>query len=182
MIKQIITLSAISFLGACSTYSNSMIGNNDCNVTTPVEINESATKEYREVRANGMMKSAFIDIIGKDVCEDEVCTRFHPARYDFIERQFNDDKRQGIYTLKATKDLKDPNCFGVPEDIDGTKYCYSLTKNQNNEIKSRYKFTMINQDTYRVMKIDDLKNKEQVIKFSECNIKKEQKKTGLKFL
>lgn len=182
MIKQIITLSAISFLGACSTYSNSTIGNNDCNATTPVETNESATKEYREVRANGMMKSAFIDIIGKDVCEDEVCTRFHPARYDFIERQFNDNKRQGIYTLKATKDLKDPNCFGVPEDIDGTKYCYSLTKNQNNEIKSRYKFTMINQDTYRVMKIDDLKNKEQVIKFSECNITKEQKKTGLNFL
>lgn len=35
---------------------------------------------------------------------------------------------------------------------------------------------MINQDTYRVMKIDDLKNKEQVIKFSECNITKEQKR------
>lgn len=182
MIKKIIALSAFSLLGACSTYSNSTIGNYDCNASKPVEMNESAIKEYRELRSQSMMKSALINIIGTDVCKDEVCTRYHPARYDFVERTYDDSKRKGVYTIKATKNLQDPNCFGVPEEIDGVKYCYSITKNENDEIKSRYKFTMVNKDDYRVMKIDDLKNKVQVVKFSECNIPEGQRKAGIDFL
>lgn len=99
-------------------------------------INVKAIDDYKKIVANGEVNSYYSKIIPTQSCENNKCLTYDSNNYDFQERYFNDTTRQGIYTIKISTDINDNNC--IRKQYSSDKNCYLVTKNKNNEIKSRF--------------------------------------------
>lgn len=95
-------------------------------------------------------------------CTMSKCIAFNYEKLDFIERKFNDEIRNGVYTVVALKN-GDSRCNFKAEPSDDV--CYSATKNESNEIKSKYGFNYKVDLKTRALtfEIFDVKNKNMLL-------------------
>lgn len=81
----------------------------------------------------------------------------------------HDNERKGIYTIEVTTNLSDSSCIRknpMTSSIN-IKYCYKVNKNDNNKIKSRYKFLIDNsQEKTIVINFIDLKENKKLYEYS----------------
>jgi hypothetical protein len=121
-----------------------------------INSNPEAIENYKELVRKGEVKSYYLKITPSKLCEYNKCFSYNPKIYNFMEVYFNDADRQGVYTIKIINDPNDKNCIKKPYSYD--KNCYLVTKNKNDEIKSRFyvELDFDNDVTYK--KFMDLKN------------------------
>lgn len=101
-----------------------------------INSNPEALENYKKIVAAGEVNSYYLKIIPTPSCENNKCISYEINKYDFIEMYFNDNSRQGVYTIKVSTDPLDKSC--IKKQYNSDKNCYSVTKNDYNEIKSRF--------------------------------------------
>jgi hypothetical protein len=140
MFKKLMILSAILSVSACSSFSRCEADKNYV-VSNPENMNK-----YENKINNHIKTSVYFDMLENDYCNDDACSSFDSKKFNFIEKKFNDKIRNGIYTIKESSDLNDPNCFPIhPLNVNKVdKKCFIATKNENNKINSEYTFSMKN--------------------------------------
>lgn len=166
MINKLLLLSAIASVTSCTSYNEYKSCDPEKNyiISDPV-----AMEEYKKLRSTGEVKSYFSEKIKPEKCDDSLCVWFSPKDFDFIERNFSDDTRNGIYTITASKNLTDPNCIEENSILKSRKdrYCYILTKNENDVAISRYKYIFDNSnENYTVIKFLDTKTNKYLYTYS----------------
>lgn len=133
MIKKITIITALLALSGCSTYYEIKNCDPDKNYRN---INVKAIDYYKKIVAAGEVNSYYSKIIPIQPCENNKCLTYDSNNYYFQERYFDDTTRKGIYTIKISTDINDKNC--IRKQYSSDKNCYLVTKNKNNEIKSRF--------------------------------------------
>lgn len=152
MIKNITLLAALLVLSGCSSYYEMKNCDPDKNY---INSNPEAIENYKELVRKGEVKSYYYKKIPASPCENNKCLSYSTEKYDFQEIYLDDTTRKGIYTIKIITDPNDESCIKKAYSYD--KNCYSITKNNNDEIKSRF-YVEVNFDentTYK--KFMDLK-------------------------
>lgn len=115
---------------SCTTYAN----NEHCDPEKNyINSNPEAIEDYKELVKKGNVNSYYYKSLPVKSCEYNQCIFYNANKYDFQELYFDDNLRKGIYTIKITNDDK---CFVKKYSSD--KNCYSVTKNENDSIKSRF--------------------------------------------
>jgi hypothetical protein len=133
MIKKITILAALLTLSGCRTYYEMKNCDSEKNY---INSNPNALENYKKIVAAGEVNSYYLKIIPTKTCENNKCISYEVNKYDFIEMYFDDSSRKGIYTIKLSNEKLDKNC--IKKQYSSDKKCYSVTKNNNNEIKSRF--------------------------------------------
>jgi len=133
MIKKITLFAALLTLSGCSTYYEMKNCDPEKNY---INSNPEALENYKKIVAAGEVNSYYLKIIPTPSCENNKCISYEINKYDFIEMYFNDSSRQGIYTIKLSTDPLDKNC--IKKQYNSDKNCYSVTKNLDNKIRSRF--------------------------------------------
>ena len=146
MFKKLLLFSTMAIIGGCETINQA----NQCDPDKNYIIsNPSAMQEYQKLKSEGKIKSIYINYSKPNVCNDISCVAFYKEKYDFMERNFNDQYRKGIYTIKIKKEsdecLKGNNISTKFNDI-----CFVTEKNIQNIAVSEYEWYMDNSnENYR---------------------------------
>lgn len=153
MIKKITLLTALIALSGCSSYYEMK----NCDPSKNyINSNPEEMEKYKKLVNNGNVKSYYLKIIPMIPCKNNKCLPYDSKKYDFQELYFNDTMRNGIYTIKISSKLKDPNCFEIK--YSNNKKCYTVTKNKNNEVHSQYYLEKIRDNNFSYTKFIDLKH------------------------
>lgn len=153
MLKKITLLSVLLGLSGCSSYYEMKNCDPEKNY---INSNPEAMENYKKLVKNGEVNSYYIKMISPKSCKSGECFSYDPRKYDFKEVYFNDSSRKGVYTIKISEDPNDKKCIKKQYSYD--KKCYFVTKNKNDEIKSRF-YVELNFDNDRIYKkFMDLKN------------------------
>lgn len=138
MFKKLMLLSAILSLGACETINQASQCDPEKNY---IQTNIPAMEEYKALFKAGDIKSFYFEETSPRPCYTDLCVRFQTEKLDFLEKNFYDNERKGVYTVKAITNLKDTRCMEKdPSTLNNLdQLCYIVEKNKNNEIKSRFK-------------------------------------------
>lgn len=154
MIKKLLLLSAIVSITACKSYSPESQCDPEKNY---IKSNPEGIEEFKDLQKKGLVKSIFYNKTNKKKCEDDLCAKFD-KKYDFMEVYYNDDLRKGVYTITTSKDFSNKNCL-KENDLSKNakdKYCYIITKNPNDIIKSRYEVELDDRSSTTILKLKDL--------------------------
>ena len=130
----------MAIIGGCETINQA----NQCDPDKNYAIsNPEAMEEYKRLKMNGSVVSYYDQALPTDSCYDTSCVAYKPDKIIFYEKYFNDDERKGVYTITASFNLEDENCMKDPlyTKKKYEEYCYTVIKNKNDEVKSRYKYT-----------------------------------------
>lgn len=146
MIKKITIITALLTLSGCVVSAD----NNQCDPEKNyINSNPEAMENYKELVRKGEVKSYYYKKIPANPCENNKCLSYSTEKYDFQEIYLDDTTRKGIYTIKIITDPNDENCIKKAYSYD--KNCYSITKNNNDEIKSRF-YVEVNFDENKTYK------------------------------
>jgi len=143
MLNKILLLSIITSLSACESINQSKQCDADKNY---IISNPDAIKEYQKLKADGKIKSYYYNNLKQEECNEDKCVRFNAKDYDFVEMNFNDKLRKGVYTIRQFDDLERRDCIDNYKSSFTTNKnlkCYVITKNENNIINSDYELTFI---------------------------------------
>lgn len=152
MIKKITLLAALLILSGCAT----SVANNQCDPEKNyIHSNPEAIEEYKKLVRNGEVKSYYYKKTPTNPCENNKCLSYSTDKYDFQEIYLDDTTRKGIYTIKIITDPNDKNC--IKKAYSSDKNCYLITKNNNDEIKSRFYVEVNFNDNTTYKKFMDLK-------------------------
>lgn len=164
MIKKLLLLSAIASVTACTSYNEYKSCDPEKNyiISDPV-----AMEEYKKLRESGEVQSYYTETNPIKPCFNVLCVNYNPEKFSFMEKRFSDEERKGVYTITKTKDLTDKTCINKSPVSLSIDYCFKVEKNNNNEIKSRYKFLLdfSNKDV-TIIKFIDLKNNKNLYEYS----------------
>jgi len=104
---------------------------------------------YKTEYAKGGIKSIFYETLPVKYCNSVNCISYNGKYFDFIEKNFNDNLRNGIYTIRSIeKQYSKDYCFSN-DFYSENKKCFIAEKNEENKIKSKYKFKFENDMTER---------------------------------
>jgi hypothetical protein len=152
MFKKLVLLSIMLSLGACETISQA----NQCVPEKNYVIsNTIAMQEYENKIKNNIKTSVLFRKDPVKYCNDDACSSFDSKKFNFIEKEFNDKYRKGIYTIIESDNLKDERCFRPhPLNVNNPdKKCFIAIKNVNDVINSEYTFTKSNIDKRTEVKL-----------------------------
>ena len=150
MFKKLIILSTIAVLGGCETINQASQCDPDKNY---ISSNPQAMEEYKKLLNSSQVKSYYFFTSNPVSCENNECIGFETENFTFVERNFNDPKRNGIYTIRKSKEINNENCIKRSKE---KEYCFFVEKNKNQEIKSNYKISVITDNEQTVVKMDDI--------------------------
>jgi hypothetical protein len=157
MFKPILLLSIVASLSACETISQA----NQCDPEKNYEYtNIELMEKYKTDYANNEIKSIYYETLPAEYCNDNLCISYTGKYFDFIEKNFDDNLRNGIYTIKViNKNYQDKQCLPENTAFFNTKdkKCFVAEKNDNNKVKSKYKYQFYN----------DIANKNTIIEFKD---------------
>lgn len=160
----ILFLSAV-FLSGCSSLSEKSQCNPDKNYLIS---NPQAMEEYKLLRKNGEVNGYYTVTLPPKPCYTNICVSIEDSN-EYIEKFFDDKERKGVYTIKAYKNKEGRNCITEdPATINNKiKYCYEVTKNNNEEVKSRYKYTYDKRNKGQtIIVFSDIKNNIKLYEYS----------------
>jgi hypothetical protein len=133
MLKKILLLTSIASISACSSFSQCQSDKNY------VISNPEAIEEYKKLDSENKIKSIYYQIEPLEKCNYDSCVRFNTKKFDFVEMQFNDEYRKGVYRIYATKDLSRKDCFEHNTGATSLKdICFYSLKNEGGVIYSDY--------------------------------------------
>lgn len=137
MLKNLMVLSAFVMLGGCETLNQASQCDPDKNY---VISNPEAIDKYKKLLSNNEIKSVFYKNIPTEKCNWDSCVNFDHKKFNFIERYFNDEYRQGVYKVNIAKSSENRTDCLVhdPAAYNLEKICFYLTKNKNDTINSNY--------------------------------------------
>lgn len=165
MFKPILLLSIVVSLSACETISQA----NQCDSEkNHVISNPIAMKEYENKIKNNIKTSVLFRNDPINYCNDDACSYFDSKKFNFIEKEFNDKYRKGIYTIIESDNLKDERCF-KPHPLTANKLdkrCFIATKNVNDVVNSEYTFVTSDIDKKTEVKLTKNSGNENLYKVS----------------
>lgn len=141
MINKVVTIFSALLLSSCTVYQE----RDKCTAENSyIESNPTAMEHYLELRKTGQIKSYYVEQIpATDFIDDKYV--LYKNDFDFVEKNFNDNYRNGIYTIIKTDSITN-DCLERNVNELSKSNCYLITKNINNEIKSDYKYTIDNSE------------------------------------
>ena len=165
MFKKLILFSTIAVLGGCETINQASQCDPDKNYLIS---NPQAMEEYKLLRKNGEVNGYYTVTLPPKPCYTNICVSIEDSN-EYIEKFFDDKERKGVYTIKAYKNKEGRNCITEdPATINNKiKYCYEVTKNNNEEVKSRYQYTYDKRNKGQtIIVFSDIKNNIQLYEYS----------------
>lgn len=163
MIKEILLLSVIASVTACKSYSPESQCDPEKNyIKNYIKSNPEAIKLFKKKKSQGLIRSIYYENKNPSNCNDNLCVYFDDTKYDFIEKNFKDQYRNGVYTIKVDtkKQYTDSECISQNPATSNIKdkKCFVIEKNENNIIKSDYKWSLDSEAGLTTLKFEDLKN------------------------
>lgn len=156
MFKKLMLLSVLTTLTACETINQAKQCDPEKNY---IISNPQAIDEYKNLDKEGRIKSIYYKNQPTKGCDWDTCVQFDNKKFDFIEKYFNDSKREGVYTIYQSDDLSRKDC--MPHNSAAYSLenkCFYTIKNKNNEIKSTYMKSREDTNKQIVIKFYNLKN------------------------
>lgn len=154
MFKKLMLLSAIASLGACSSFSQC---DSDKNY---VVSNPQVIDEFKKLKSEKKIRSIYYKTNQLRNCYWDHCVNFDSTKFDFIERDFNDQYRKGTYRIYATKDTTRTDCMEHNELYQNLKdICFYTVKNEIGIIYSDYIYEDIEKDGISKSNLYNKKNK-----------------------
>jgi len=158
MFKKLALLSVMLSLGACETINQASQCVPEKNY---IRVNKNAMDQYKKSFVAGEIKNFYFEESPAEPCYTDLCVGFDFNKINFMEKNFNDNSKVGVYTIRATKELNNPNCMEKnPASINNkNKVCYILEKNEKNIIKSQYRLKIDHSNTGQIIiSFYDIKN------------------------
>lgn len=171
MLKKIAILPLLIGLSACSTqHTDKQDTISPCDPSINyVKTNVDEKNEFMQLKAANKIRSFYFEYSPNNNCDNEYCVSIDPKNFDFLESYYDTDTRKGVYTITATQDLKDKDCSEkvYKAALDDVGYCYKITKNPNDVVKSQYKLKIgskkVSDDqSTTFITLSNLKNQEDV--------------------
>ena len=137
MFKKLILFSTIAVLGGCETINQASQCDPEKNYLIS---NPQAMEEYKALRKSNEVQSYYYMAVPPTPCYNNICVTYD-KKLSYIELFFNDKERKGIYTIKGYENEQGRNCMDEDPITKNRKIkCYEVIKNENEEVKSRYKY------------------------------------------
>lgn len=138
MFKQLILISMVASVSACSSLNEARQCDPEKNY---VFSNPEAIEEYKKLKLEGYVKSIYYKDIPITKCNWDHCIYFDNKKLNFIEKNFDDENRKGIYKIYATENSSGKDCFKHNELYKGIKdICFYALKNDGDRVFSDYTF------------------------------------------
>lgn len=159
MFKKLALLSVVLSLGACET----IVEKTTCEPEKNFEYtNISAMEKYRKEYSKKSPTSIYYESLPAKYCNDDLCIRFDDKNFKYIEKNFDDSLRKGVYTISESNSSETNNCLPRSPALEGVLpiKCYIAVKNNNNQIKSEYKFKIQNDNNRTLIEFKNIKTDE----------------------
>ena len=154
MFKKLLLFSTMAIIGGCETINQANQCDPDKNY---INYNDIAMEKYQNEREKGLIKSIYFYNKNPKKCEDDRCVYFDNNTFDFIERNFDDSLRKGVYKITISFDKKDSECMKENPYNNNKEYCFKATKNKNNIIESSYVRSTYIENGVAYIKFDNVK-------------------------
>ena len=166
MFKKLILFSTIAVLGGCETINQT----SQCDQTKNYLVsNPQAMEEYKKLLKQRKIKSFYSIKIPVERCVDDFCVIYDSEKMEFQEKFFNDEERKGVYTISISNSSQKKECMKSSQYTinSGNKNCYIVKKNENNIVKSRYKYTYDKTEkSQTIISFYDMERKENLYEYS----------------